>query len=240
MIRHHHTEYAGKTLEWFSTDSKEFYEQNIKDAANKTKLEKNNWVDQTIHYTFNSHGFRSDEFDLETDSFMYLGCSFTLGTGVPYEVTWPYLVSQKYQVKNFNLGISGGSNDTAFRLANHYIPVLKPKAVLFASTLSNRLDVISESEITTLRHNSVPKQFNGQFYKDWITYEENCQLNWKKNMLAIKHICRSNNIPFVEVQLSKLVSWPLLDNARDIMHPGPILHKEIADYATSLVETIKW
>ena len=235
-LQHHHSIYANKTVEWFSTDSKEFYQENLKDTKKLETISRNGWIDSTIEYKFNSHGFRSDEFEASANSFMFLGCSFTLGTGVPIEVTWPYLVAQHYDVKNFNLGISGGSNDTAFRLANHYVNELKPKLVLFAATMTNRLDISTDEGITTLRYNSIPDRFNNQFYREWLTYDENCQLNWRKNLLAIKHVCRNANIPFIEVSLSKIVSWPLIDNGRDIMHPGPIIHKNIADYAISLIE----
>lgn len=232
---HQHSAVANKTLEWFTTDSPEEFESNLKNPERRAILERNGWIDNRIEYRFNSHGFRADEFESNEKSIMFLGCSFTLGTGLTYEHTWPYIVSQALGVKNYNLGISGGSNDTAFRLGNHFIPQLKPSFVVFAGTAADRLDVIDES-ITTLRYNCIPKHLDHDFYKDWITYQENGELNWCKNQLALKYLCRENDIPYIYISFTSLMEWPLEDNGRDIIHPGPGINSRIA---SDVINTIR-
>lgn len=237
-IFHQHSSFKNKTVHWFTADSIEAYNENLNNPKRRKIIEDNNWIGSTIEYSFNSHGFRADEFELEKESILFLGCSFTLGTGLPYEYTWPYLVSKKLGYKNYNLGISGGSNDTAFRLGNHYIPKLKPTIVVFAGTASDRLDLIDAEDITTLRYNYIPEHLDSAFYKDWLTYKENGELNWSKNYLAIKYLCKINSIPFMYVPFSTVIPHPYLDRGRDIMHPGIKSNAKVADFVLDAISKL--
>lgn len=234
-INHQHSMFANKTVEWFTSDSLERFTDNLAKPNNRATLERNNWIDKKIEYTFNSHGFRADEFEENSNSILFLGCSFTLGTGLTYEHTWPYLVSQEFGLKNYNLGISGGSNDSAFRLGNHYIPKLKPSFVVFAGTGFDRLDVIDD-EVITLRYNWIPEHLDSDYYKDWVTYRENGELNWCKNQLAIKYLCKEHSIPYIYLSFIDLITWPLSDNGRDIIHPGIGINSRIAE---KIIQDIK-
>ena len=229
-INHQHSMFANKTVEWFTSDSPERFKANLANPNYREIIERNGWIDKKIEYKFNSHGFRADEFEENANSILFLGCSFTLGTGLTYEHTWPHLVSQEFGLKNYNLGISGGSNDSAFRLGNHYIPKLKPSVVVFAGTGFDRLDIVDD-DVITLRYNWVPKYLDNDFYKDWITYRENGELNWKRNYLALKYICQRYSIPYVYMSITDLVTWPLSDNGRDIIHPGVGINSRIAEKA---------
>ena len=233
-ILHQHSSYANKTVPWFSSDNQETYIKNMSIAKQKEIIERNHWTEHNITYSFNSHGFRSDEFT-EDDSVLFLGCSLTLGTGISKEDSWTHLVSQSLNLKNYNLGISGGSNDSSFRLANHYIPQLKPKIVVLMITGQQRFDMITPDEVYTIMHTRVPKQFDGEFYKSWITCAENSKLNRKKNCLAIEHLCRDQGIKFVSNLPSDQLTWPLEDNGRDIIHPGRGLNRKLASAVLSLI-----
>ena len=61
----------------------------------------------TIHYTYNSHGYRSEEF--KDQEILTLGCSQTLGLGLPLEYTWPFLLSEKMNMPYANLAKGGDS-----------------------------------------------------------------------------------------------------------------------------------
>ena len=234
-ILHQHSMFANQTITWFSSDDEETYLSNMKDSRRRKVIESNGWNESNVSYTFNSHGFRSDEFT-DKDSIMFLGCSVTLGTGLPLEDTWPHLVSTRLELKNYNLGISGGSNDTAFRLANHYVPQLKPKIVVFMGTSANRFDIITDSEVHTLMYNRVPKQYDGEWYKSWVTYTENGELNWKKNYLAIQHLCDMHGVRFIYSTATRHITWPNIDNARDIIHPGRQCNQMLADAILKLID----
>jgi protoheme ferro-lyase len=71
---HAWSSYAGQTVNWISPDTKEAYQQRISDPVKRLMLQQFGWVDQHIDYTFNSDGFRTDEFD-DRPNFVTIGCS---------------------------------------------------------------------------------------------------------------------------------------------------------------------
>jgi hypothetical protein len=229
--------YANKEINWLNPDSESSYEKNLK--VKFKELEINGWIDEKISYKFNSEGFRSDEFD-RYPSLIALGCSFTFGIGVRYEQTWPFLLSSKLNLKCWNLGVPGGSNDTAFRLGLHYIPKLNPKYVVLLSPYSERLEILEDTEknsffTTNLLPNWCDEKSYESFYKRWILNESNSILNRHKNILALKEICNSLNINF----LYKEAEFPtknFIDLARDLGHWGPKTNELLASEFYSEIE----
>jgi hypothetical protein len=62
---------------------------------------------QPIYYKYNSYGYRSEEF--KDQSVLVLGCSQTLGVGLPLEYTWPFLLSKKTNMPYISLAKGGDS-----------------------------------------------------------------------------------------------------------------------------------
>ena len=213
---------ANKQVEWYQTDSHQLYQKNLKE--NYKLLNEFGWIDKDIGYKFNSHGFRGEEFD-SAPGVLFLGCSHTFGIGLPIESTWSHLISNALGLRNYNLGIGGGSNDTAFYLAQHWIPEIQPKVVIFASTERTRF------ELHTM-HNTV-EYFNvwhcpeevAPFWKHWLGNDTNSEMNYLKNQLAIKQLCQQNNIKYFHAEISKIDE---VDKARDLQHYGPKTHKRFA------------
>ena len=83
---HFGMQHAGQTLEWLPTDTKESYLRLIQDPRHLEHFRKYGW-DQpgTITYKINSHGFRSNEFKLGVPNMVALGCSYSVGIGLPLE-----------------------------------------------------------------------------------------------------------------------------------------------------------
>lgn len=240
-IRHQHSYMQNQEVEWFSSDAERRFKDMMAIPDKRALLEENGWDKNKFTYKFNSHGFRADEF-VEEDSIVFLGPSVVFGTGVPNEVTWPYLVSQQLLLRNFNLGISGGSNDSSFRLGAHYIPQLKPKYVIFVTSYTDRLDIITSEHVRTLLHNdwNLPNRYK-EFYKDWIINDENGQLNLQKNLYAIRHICQANDVVLIEVDGDTM--WnrpeePTGNISRDLAHPGVEMHRSIADKILEMVTVV--
>ena len=220
-IFHQYSKVANQTLDWLPMDSKERYEENLKN--NLSKLQKFNWVDSTFTYNFNSHGFRCEEFT-EDPSIMFLGCSLTMGIGVPLENNWPTLVSKGLNLKMINLGIGGSGPDTTFRLANHYIPQLKPKIVIRLQSFKGRFSLVTENKIYEFLPSQCPVEYQ-KFYFEWATYKENLVLHELKHSLAIESICNKNNIKYLSFSLDDFIQ---LDTARDLMHFGILSSKEFS------------
>lgn len=111
---------------WYPSDSEEnykIYKQNRSVYSDK------------FGYDMNKHGFRCDEletFNTENTelNLLVFGCSYTWGTGLPENETWPVILSKmlsrKYSKKCnvINLSIPGGSYSDIDRISN-YIDMFK-------------------------------------------------------------------------------------------------------------------
>ena len=221
-ILHRNSSLANQELNWHPTDAEELYQQNLK--KNLAELQRYNWVGRTITYKFNNYGFRADEFDSPGSNVMLLGCSHTLGVGLPVESTWAHIVSTALKLKNYNLSIGGTSNDTVFRMAYHWINQLNPDLVIFLSGPRTRVElhtINNQIEDLSIHANGYSKNFMQQ----WAGNVINGDMNYLKNMLAIKQLCNEGRIKFLHEELRNILP---IDKARDLQHYGEITHRRIA------------
>lgn len=236
-------------LEWSQGDTQDRYENNLKKQY--SELDRLGWLDKKFTYKLNSQGFRSDEFSKD-DSIMFLGCSYTFGTGLPLENTFAHIVSTRLNLKCYNLGQPGGSNDTTFRLAYGYIPKLKPKIVVLNTIQHLRLELISKDSnnnpnliLNYLNTNSYDGFSN--FYNEWIYNDVNTYMNYQKNLLAIKQLCLNFSCKFIETDSLKMIVSDSnegtrrdrielsQDFARDLQHPGVKCNLKYANKILSLI-----
>lgn len=226
--------YAGKTVEWVpSDDSKTFY-HNLR--YNSQLLKDNNWWSRRrITYCFNDHGFRCDNFIKESQSIMFLGCSFTFGVGVFYEDTYGYNVSKQLNLKNINLGIPGTSSNTAFRLGSYWIPILKPKIVIYLESSEDRLEIVADKKFFDL----VPKHCNSDlkiFYEDyWLIDRTNSYLNSLKNKLALENICSQYGIKFIHRPFWSIIEYK--DLGRDLIHCGSKSYLDLSNKLLNIINS---
>ena len=223
--RHSNSSLANQEILWHGTDSEELYQKNL--VRNRTQLDQYNWINRPITYKFNSHGFRADEFDSAGSGVMFIGCSHTLGMGLPVESTWAHRVSTALKLKNYNLGVGGASNDTAFRLAHHWIEQLKPDLVIFLSTERTRLELhIDEDQLYDLSCWPIGFPMVDSFARSWLSNDTNSSMNYLKNTLAIKQLCSDQRIKYIQQEASAIT---MTDRARDLQHYGEITNRHIAD-----------
>jgi hypothetical protein len=210
--------FANQELNWIYLDSEEAYNKHL--THNHTLLQKNNWVNSKFTYKFNSHGFRCNEFSDEPSA-MFLGCSFTLGVGLPNEYTWPYILAQTLNYNCVNLGVGGGSNDLAFRLAYHWINKINPKIIFLFSPFKERLEVLNKNDLEYPYHDYTPmNSADDPFYAKWVLTDENSMLQQEKNIMAIANIASKQNIKFVVLNAQTCLDNIQVDYARDLRHPG--------------------
>ncbi len=211
---------------WCGQDDEATYQLNR--ASRAELLQENGWWDHVpLDYHFNSSGFRSDEFD-PGPGILYLGCSVTMGIGLPHNDTWPRLVSDVLGGACWNLGLGGASMDTCFRLAEHWIPRLRPARVMLMSTRPARMELIDAQG--TPRFYSV-HDHDSPFAREWLRHEENARLNHLKNRWALQHICNLNEIPLHEWPIDCLIDLREATSsfARDLAHPGKEANKLFAE-----------
>jgi hypothetical protein len=221
--------YANRSFEWLRPDSNIAYNQNF--IENYSLLEENGWINYpSFTYDFNSHGFRCSDFTNEK-TIMFLGCSITMGLGLPNQYIWPSLVSNSLGMRSANLGINAGSCDTAFRLCHGWIDVIKPSIVIFLSNPGIRLELVNNRVI---RNVLTIQESSDRFISEWIVDENNNELNKLKNTMAIQHMCDSRGIKFLPLTSEDFNEvCTINDKARDLKHPGVKCNQQFADYIVS-------
>ena len=228
---------AGRQVDFLPTDSKENFEKLCAVDEYREYFRSHGWLEPgAIAYHINSHGFRSDEFEPDQDCIVALGCSFTIGIGLPVQSVWPALIGQALGKKVYNLAWGGNSADTCFRIAEYWIPKLKPKAVFMLAPPATRFELLLDSKVqpaevfmpaNEIAHNH--GDYDG-FLKHWYNNDENLRLNHKKNKLAIGALCNDLNIPCQIYDANDHMAWSREDvgYARDRMHAGPLGHERLA------------
>jgi len=92
------------------------------------------YPDENIKYTLNSDGYRCDEFNPDDvpHNFLFTGCSFTFGTGLPLKNVWSYTVNHNLGgYKYFNIGINGATHRIIIADIYRFIAKYgKPKAIM--------------------------------------------------------------------------------------------------------------
>lgn len=186
------------------------------------------WRADSFTYKYNSYGFRSNEFDLtETKpKILTLGCSHTVGVGIPQHENWPEYFARSYFSDHvaWNAGLGGAGSDTVARLAVNMIPVIRPAivAVLWPSLF----------RFETYENGAV---FNGAWTmeRDNLQYEDNTAYNNQTKNKTILHLLEMHykfkllSIDFDDT-LQKVYDKVLWSKARDGAHFGIEWHQQIA------------
>ena len=232
---------AGKTVNWDTSDSEKVFLQHIQNDHTRQRLESLGFLSTPVEYTYNSHGFRTSEFDQQFDVVCF-GCSFTMGTGVHGKDTWPSQLQSLTGLQVANLGHAGSSNDTAFRYAQHYLPLLRPKHAIWLQTDMHRLELIDDNSavnLNILAGDTNNPCANDYFIKVWFSSVTNQLINLHKNTLAFESLCKSLHIRPVVLPRDTIPRSPQFPHglSRDLMHPGAETYKIIASQIANLIDT---
>lgn len=232
-IRLYTHQYANRQLSWFGEDNPELFEKNQKDPDQCRLLKDNGWLDNTIDYKFNSYGFRGGEFKGDISNFCVFGDSVTFGSAMKEENLYPSLIANHTGLYCNNFGVPGGSNDSSVRLAITWLEELRPKFVIWQTTFKHRLEWIeSENHATIYGVQAVgggnPPTSNDKFFLHWISIEANRSMAFTKNLMTMKWLCKTLECPLIITDIEEFFS-PENDRGRDLLHPGPTRHREMAN-----------
>lgn len=210
----------GTVITFTDTDQLDRLEQNIKLYP---ELET-----RTVNYTINSLGFRGKEWQ-GLGGVMSLGCSMTFGVGVDDREVWPYLVSEKLGLENYNLGQGGAGPDTAFRLACFYIGRLLPRYVIYLEPPSSRIELL-DYEGKSIVLSSQDHADYKDYYTTYASNRLNQYLNQLKNRHALKQLCQEHKSEFYHFTWKDIdhKNQPVQSLGRDLMHPGREHHLNFA------------
>lgn len=199
------------------------------------KNEKNyNWKDTDVIYNINSLGYRSKEFKHKEACNLYLGCSHTLGEGLPLENTFAYLINQHLDdYALYNAGVRGASPEDCFRRLQTFLHC-NIKRVFFYVPHRARRSFFLNNQWQTLSMKKDWKFFSkckplfSSLYS--VEYE---QLMFDMAIRATKMLCVENNIPIYMLTHRDL---RCTRDARDWSHWGIESHRNLANKFIDMIE----
>lgn len=206
---------------WNDTDTEE----------NFLKNPKPNYTQDSIIYKFNSHGFRSKEFEVDSTkpSILCLGCNITEGVGVNYEDTWIAHIEKAFPDYNvYNLGISGSSGDTVARLLTAFGNILNTKLIFVLWPHITSYEQYDTGAVINMRpNNGIENHYPAEHTR---THFFN---NRQKNRTIVKLLSKINQYQVFEEYYDSVIhqgDWrnKIIDTGRD-NHPGPQWHQAMAD-----------
>ena len=238
-IIHNYSRLANRTLQWDTSDNQPQYLKNIQNPQAYQRLSDLGFVNTQINYRYNSHGFRTAEFDRPFDAVCF-GCSFTMGTGVHSQDTWPEQLAAITELTVANLGHAGSSNDTAVRFALHYLPLLRPRYAVWLQTDQHRIELLDDTvplSLNVIASDTTNPCADDYFIKTWFTSVTNQQLNLQKNTLAFKYLCQSLGIESIVLDRNQVDTKPFpFGDARDLIHPGADTYRTLAQQVKTIIE----
>ena len=228
----------------------------FKHRINKTLTNSGSDISGLCNYTHNELGFRGDSVKKDGFKVMSLGCSFTEGTGVNDDETWPAQFT-KYIPNgvNMNFGVGARSNDFISRCLIAYFNVIKPDLVLIMYTVPHRREIYTsnggvEAFIPTATFSYTKETKEGKEKHEIMTLNQNDYQdidNWYRNHQLISLFLEKNkcnwlwNGSMIDYNYRDSLRFdgnfrPEIDYAADGSHPGP---KSNYMYAKRLFEYIK-
>ncbi len=221
-------------------------------------LKKNNKNQQLYHttnhikYTVNSFGYRTRQFD-EIDwgnSIVIFGCSYVSGVGVDDNHTISSFLEEELNIPVINMGVGGSSN--SFHLHNSTIlssfyPT--PKAVIYVWSNMSRYFHYKLDGIEHMGNWSNKKKFKENIY-DGINRNAisilNIQNLWKNKTIFLNCCWYLPDLKFYSSVIPDLDIFHLNYNteindykylARDMSHPGPLLHKKASNQLAKILKS---
>ena len=231
-----------RTYDWYPSDTEERFKQAPEDFQEYWNSKKH-----IMNYELNSYGMRCGQLEPERESILFLGCSMTFGVGCPKHQTWPYLVAKHFGLREYNLGLPGGSLDAAFRLYLAWQRKLRSKVTILAVPPGYRLEKvggISHQICQSVGAWSWMPDQHPTVQREWmrsqgnLLNDPNIYLNYNKNIYAIESIARETDSFFHRLSWSnpKYNFTDGMNKARDRMHPDETWHEKIAQ---SLIDELQ-
>jgi hypothetical protein len=221
-------------------------------SDNPKRFEKNllaqpsDWKYRTkpITYNVNSCGYRTKEWaDIDwKNSIVIFGCSCVYGVGVAEDENISYFLEQNTNTPVINMGYPGGSNDLILENIVNLLafvgPENIPKNIIIGWSTSDRclyygdkqtLDVgpwalNNSDKMQKLYVSLFENQYNEMFRAHSIGRTVRQLLEGKTNLVEFSFFPTS-----AHYMRMKLPPFPMHDKARDLMHPGEKVCKEVAD-----------
>lgn len=199
---------------------------------NKQKLGTNWYYYHTpIEYQWTKENFRMPHEVNDTDWSNYIyfsGCSYSIGLGVEYEKTYPFLVSKENNCDYVNTALSGASVERVLQNTVEFLSECKkfPKLIIINWPEIARTSWWEDDGSVGIY---MPKYYVGQWkrsYEEFITHELHMFNRFAHIRKTIKLICNSLTIPLLEISTALTFS-PSTHKVFDGVTEMPSFHKKI-------------
>jgi len=193
------------------------------------------------------------------NTFVCIGCSWTFGVGISGHHTWPAFLQQQIGTRCLNLGVGGGGIQTTYRILNAWIKHFgcKPKGVLILGWFTPRLEIaytdsdtykrltvgdprhkleIAQKLINEGNTHTVYTAFRKKFVE--LIEEYNLDVyRINPSVISLNSYTKptSADLQFFSDEDDKFL--PLKGYGYDLSHPGPAIHRHLANIFKIKIET---
>lgn len=158
------------------------------------KVSINNDIDNSnsIIYRFNDFGYRANHDYaplLNQDKIVCIGCSFTEGTGLHVEETWPFILSKQLNKPYIQLAIAGASHGYVVWQIKNIIENIQNKDIYVFNPPFGRVFQLTDNWFSNK---------NSWEYESENNLENKSENLYYLNEFLIKSVTNSNHINFVD------------------------------------------
>jgi hypothetical protein len=175
-----------------------------------------NWT-TPITYKFNAQGFRTHDLLACTNKQVNiaLGCSHTMGIGLPIEMTWPSIIEEQTQIVTLNLGLGSGTTDTVSRILTNVCGMFSIHTVYILWPSKNRFELYSDDQIiTVLPHSALLEHI-------WFMEDGSTEQRFNKNQSIVNNLQKLHGFNLKSMNSEPFTNWVVgNDRARDQTHAG--------------------
>lgn len=194
------------------------------------------WDKKQVEYHWNSLGLRGPEPDYSADNkILFAGGSFSIGTGVPVEDSFPYVLAKKLNASYINLSDADTLSDLIDPLKK--FADFNPNTVVISDTRFIQLYgwvLIDIFKVRNIEGNNLYKQVFLECDRNFLLMFESYLKNLFPNATLVLAYCarRAFKMPmpvFEHFKIVKMDRTEMIDLARDNAHPGIETHKAFAN-----------
>jgi len=238
-----------RTLKGFSEAEYEDFEKN-KHLVNPVYLERD------IEYKFNTHGYRTKNIqDLEQDFVLIFGCSHTEGIGNFEDDIWCSQLLQKKSIDFLNLAKQSTGPDIQYLNTLQYLknkyPL--PRLVIYQWPQTFRKSFAYKSNDSLIFkhhnvHNKVEKKDTQWYLTRYCIETGEMEANNYIHYYSANSLWNMLNVPVLNWSWTgdfdnvfenlHMIETEDTGRARDLMHDGPDIHRQVADQLNPLIDKL--
>ena len=236
--------------------AKSYNDAEYRQFQRQKKLVDPKYLERDIEYRFNDEGYRTKNIDeLDQDFVLVFGCSHTEGIGNFEEDIWCSQLLSRLGIDFLNLGKAGTGSDIQYlnsmQWINNDYPM--PKAVIYQWPQTFRKSFAYKyKKSIELRHHNVntgmEKRDTAWYLKRYCVDAGEMLINNFSNYHSSNLLWNSHRVPVLnwswtgdfdyDFENLHMIETEDTGRARDLMHDGSDIHKQVADQLLPLVDRL--